>query len=272
MVRRGKSWRNWPEGLFNGNLGHKAIPHPFHSSAHQMGNAGPSPSKHLLLLWPCFHSLALGRGTEEPVFLIPGGIHPNPISVCCTGVCAAQVSFLLKLTASLPCQLSFSSRSRCWSLQSIKTRKSFAFFIPASFSQQLLPYTPSTPTWISFLGLLYSKVPKTGWLRNILSHSSRSGKSQIKVSHVPSETCRGILLCLFLACSVLSAILDILWLNRHNTLILYFHKVLSVYMGLHSIFPLWMPLTVSKFPHFGLEPTLNNLILTWLNLQRPYFK
>ena len=212
MVRRGKSWRNWPEGLFNGNLGHKAIPHPFHSSAHQMGNAGPSPSKHLLLLWPCFHSLALGRGTEEPVFLIPGGIHPNPISVCCTGVCAAQVSFLLRLTASLPCQLSFSSRSRCWSLQSIKTRKSFAFFIPASFSQQLLPYTPSTPTWISFLGLLYSKVPKTGWLRNILSHSSRSGKSQIKVSHVPSETCRGILLCLFLASDHLLEICGIPWL------------------------------------------------------------
>ena len=134
-----------------------------------MGNAGPSPSKHLLRLWPCFHSLALGRGTEEPVFLIPGGVHPNPISVCCTGVCAAHVSFLLKLTASLPCQLSFSSRSRCWSLQSIKTRRSFAFFIPASSSQQLLPYTPSTPTWISFLGLLHSKVPQTGWLRNTIS-------------------------------------------------------------------------------------------------------
>lgn len=96
-VGRGKTWRQWPEGLFNRNLGHKAISHPFHSLAHQMGNAGPSPSKHLLLLWPSFHSLALGRGTEELVFLIPGGIHLHPISISCTGVCAALVSFLLKL-------------------------------------------------------------------------------------------------------------------------------------------------------------------------------
>lgn len=37
------------------------------------------------------------RGTEELVFLIPGGIHLHPISICCTGVCTALVSFLLKL-------------------------------------------------------------------------------------------------------------------------------------------------------------------------------
>ena len=270
MVRRGKSWRHWPEGLFSGKLGHKAISHPFHSSACQMGNAGPSPSKHVLLLLLSFHSLALGRGTEESVFLIPGGIHPNPISVCCTGVCAAPIVFSLKLTASLPYQLSFSSRSRCWSMQSIKTRNSFAFFIPASFAQQLLPYIPSTPTWISFLGMLHSKVPQTGWLRNILPQSSRSWKSQIKVSHVPSETGRGIL-CLFLACSVLLAIFGVPWLNRHITVNPHFHKVLFLH-GSSQHLPSVDAFDCVQISPLWIRAHSNNLILTWLNLQRAYFK
>lgn len=122
VSRRGRSCRHLPEGLFGWEDGIQCnFPSPLHSSAHQMRNAGPSGRKHV----PLPLSLLLPASTWERNrgVCLPHAWrnHPKPVSVCCTGVCAALVAFLLRLTVYLSCQFSFSSWSRYWSVQSTKT-------------------------------------------------------------------------------------------------------------------------------------------------------
>lgn len=226
-----------------------------------MGNAGPSPSKQFpstLALFSLPSTWERDRGTCLPLSLVE--------STYTQSAFVAQVSALpwsvsywsstLSTFLLLPVKVLVHAK---YKLEKVLLSYT-CFLFPAA-----APHIPSTPTWISFLGLLHSKVPQTGWLRNIPSHSSRSRKSQIRVSHVPSETCRESLT--LFQFGILS---EILWLNRHIIVILYFHKVLSTWVFTASssvdaidcvqISPLWI------------RAHSNNLILTWLNLQRPYLK